>query len=443
MRRMQIGRNSRRIGVIMLFAYGTVVGFAQQGATHEDFKYERSSLYSIMIKHDKNKYADTMESVFMATPTSSHFFDHSLNVHTISFNPKKDASNQEKNLTYFCEREQLAKRLVSKWFGFRRANGCFNVDLVKERGLYNATALDMEMAEKSTRGRAMLEDAGENLIKNTYVVFHDIRHIDKGKGWNIAKWVGVGLLSGVTATAAGFASAAVSSASSTLTNTLSSTSNIISSASNSISKLTQLGIALNIKSFQVRVTSYLYRLKWDDDVAGQFFSEYYTDNTEKDADKVLAYLTDNHLFQMEYVGKTTYSSTKSEISTHGVNTNEALVLKACTRAYDKALANLQHKYPEFRVKAPLLSIEPLTAAVGMKEDVTEKSRYEVLERVEGKNGKVSYRRVGIIKPAKDKIWDNRFMAVEESARNADLNFTTFVKVSGGDFYPGMLIREMK
>ena len=32
---------------------------------------------------------------------------------------------------------------------------------------------------------------------------------------------------------------------------------------------------------------------------------------------------------------------------------------------------------------------------------------------------------------------------EENAKGADLGFTTFVKVRGGDFYPGMLIREMK
>jgi len=51
--------------------------------------------------------------------------------------------------------------------------------------------------------------------------------------------------------------------------------------------------------------------------------------------------------------------------------------------------------------------------------------------------------VGVIRPVKDKIWDNRYMAAEEKAENATLGFTTFEKVSGGSFYPGMLIREMK
>ena len=54
-----------------------------------------------------------------------------------------------------------------------------------------------------------------------------------------------------------------------------------------------------------------------------------------------------------------------------------------------------------------------------------------------------YKRKGTIKPVKGKIWDNRFMAKEEGAENSDLGFTTFTKVSGGDFYPGLLVRELK
>jgi hypothetical protein len=34
------------------------------------------------------------------------------------------------------------------------------------------------------------------------------------------------------------------------------------------------------------------------------------------------------------------------------------------------------------------------------------------------------------------------MAAEENANNATLGYTTFKKVSGDDFYQGMLIREM-
>ena len=78
----------------------------------------------------------------------------------------------------------------------------------------------------------------------------------------------------------------------------------------------------------------------------------------------------------------------------------------------------------------------------MKEGVTAKSKFEVLEVIEMENGKHKYNRVGIIEPIENLIWDNRFMAVEEGAQGATLGFTTFRKVSGKDFAKGMLIREM-
>ncbi|MCC8154323.1 MAG: hypothetical protein LIP01_08970 [Tannerellaceae bacterium] len=57
--------------------------------------------------------------------------------------------------------------------------------------------------------------------------------------------------------------------------------------------------------------------------------------------------------------------------------------------------------------------------------------------------KTTYKRAGIIQPVKGKIWDNRYLAVEEEFEGATLTATEFKKVSGGTFCPGMLIREIK
>ena len=91
---------------------------------------------------------------------------------------------------------------------------------------------------------------------------------------------------------------------------------------------------------------------------------------------------------------------------------------------------------------PLVTVEPLIAFIGMKEGVSEKTQFEVLEVIEQEDGSHKYNRVGIIAPIKNLIWDNRYMAVEEGAVGATLGHTTFRKVSGKDFSKGMLIREM-
>ena len=119
-----------------------------------------------------------------------------------------------------------------------------------------------------------------------------------------------------------------------------------------------------------------------------------------------------------------------------------MIRKACQRALDENVADLQKKYEQFRIKAPVTSVDPtITAQIGLKEGVTPNSKYEVLE-VQDDNGKIKYKRIAVIKPVASKIWDNRFMAVEEGAVGADLGATTFIKSSGGDIYPGCLIREI-
>ena len=95
------------------------------------------------------------------------------------------------------------------------------------------------------------------------------------------------------------------------------------------------------------------------------------------------------------------------------------------------------------VYTPFISTSPLYAYIVFKEGVDEDSKYEVLEKNVNDSGRTEYKRVGVIKPKSGKIWDNRFMAINDKSENSDLEYTTFEKVSGGDFFPGMLIREIR
>ena len=108
---------------------------------------------------------------------------------------------------------------------------------------------------------------------------------------------------------------------------------------------------------------------------------------------------------------------------------------------------LQKNYEEFRIKEPIYEIDEengyVIAKIGLKEGVNENSKYEVLERIETEDGTTKYKKVGEIKPVKDKIWDNRYMAFEDGAPNSELNGTTFKITNGKKLYPGLLIREIK
>lgn len=153
--------------------------FAQsEKSAQDDTRYRRLSLCNIMVKHDNEKYATEMETQFLKMPVSEQYNDHNLSVRVVNISEKiKDTSP----ITAFVNRNNLASRMVAKWFNRNLLTGECNMDLVKARGLYDASAFDHELASRSARGKAMLEDAGEDLIGNTYLLMHEFTYVDKGK----------------------------------------------------------------------------------------------------------------------------------------------------------------------------------------------------------------------------------------------------------------------
>lgn len=401
-----------------------IVVFAMIAHTNaQNLKYRRSSMYSILVRHPEKEFGRDIDTVFRKMPLPDKFDNHNLKVRAINAGVHQKSKNTEEEkirstIETFIVKNDIAKRLVSKWFNRKEGkekDGTFDMGLIIERGLYDANYFDTQFANMSVRGQSLLADAGEELIGNTYVLFNDIRYVDKEES---AALVGVGavLIGGVLSEFTGGLTSLAISYGSSLT----------------------ADVAENIAGFRVVVTSYLYRLDWNEDVANKFYSNYYI--SEPNIEKKNAYELDKNLFSLKYVGS--QKVVTGQTSLKGVRNKNDMIRKVCERAIDKSVALLQREHEEFRVKTPLYSTEPITAKIGLKEDVNEETQYEVLEMNENTEGRTEYKRVGIIKPIKGRIWDNRFMAEFEETNDSTLTATEFVKISGGHFYPGMLIREL-
>ncbi len=400
----------KKITWVLLSAVLAVAqGYAQTDSVQMD--YRRSSLYSILVNHNDQKFAREISDVFLRIPTPDKYNDHNLSVRVVSMDEKlKDLQVVDE----FVENNNIASRMVSRWFNRDPLTGVCNVDLVKQRGLYDASEFDKELAARSQRGLAMLEDAGEDLIGNSFLVVNDIRYIDREK---------TGRAIGATLRILG----------------------AVAGAALQTSAFTDFGDSMGdmmetLKGFKVNVVTHLYQLVWDEETAMTFYRDFYSD--VPDPQKMASFDRNRGKFRMKYIGR--QKSSGKDVSFLGVNLDdpEQMIRKACQRAIDENIASLQQNFEVFQVKTPLTSVAPLCAQIGMKEGITEKSRFEVLEAVM-KDNKVEYKKVGELKPVPGMIWDNRYMAKEEGAVGADLGQTTFKKVSGRDFYPGMLIREIK
>ena len=404
---------------ITLAILATTTIHAQQ---QEEFRYMRGSLCTMMVENPLSEYKPEIKKVFEEMEMPNRFNDHRFGkVRLLKF-PNRD--NMELNLEVFARDNELGKRLVGKWFGHNKKTDAFNTDMLRERGIDNATVIDIKEALKTVRGKARLEDMGENLISHTYWVVTDFEyHNHKNLLSTIVDVIQV-MEGGLRVYTGG----------------LDNLDTMLKQSDEGTAKpLSSLFDEYN--GFKMKATSYLFRLKWNEDIANTFYSQYYTETPQQEANKLTGYQNDKDLFSVEYIGKVENTSTK--MSVFGVSTKEQLIKKICTRALDKNIADLQHKFPDFRIKAPLVSTSPLKAYIGLKEDITPKSRYEVLIPIEDENGITRYKRVGVIKPQKDRIWDNQFMADLEKTAASSINATFFEKESGGDFAPGMLIRELK
>ncbi|MEG1671986.1 MAG: hypothetical protein RR221_01235 [Alistipes sp.] len=406
-------------------------------------KYRRSSLYSVLIRHSAFKYGNTIDSTFLSMPTPDKFNNHDLAVKSFESSAVKQKKRGKAKVDanaadidrFLCE-NNIAKGLVEKWFCRDAQTGAFNMGLIQQRGNYDASQADIHIADGGALGRAILADAGEDLIGKTFLLVNDITFVDKGeKSAKAGMWLRL----------LGQAAAAVTNDSS------------LESAGNAAEK-----IVSEIDGFSVNITSYLYRLVWDDDMAGMFYTQYWVDKKNLDPLRVQAFDTCN-MFKVSYVGTTTTSAANLSTKSFANKTKESQMLKVCTRAIDKSIVQLQREYDEFKVNVPLYKINEdgtVDVQIGLKEGINAKSQFDVLLPIEMEDGKTRYDKVGKIEPLADKIWDNRFGAdedaeilaadkdakstdAEEAAGNVALTATTFRVLSGANkIIPGCLVREV-
>ena len=391
--------------------------------------YHRSSWHNILIYHDDQKYAEEILTTYYNRPTSEKFNDHSLPIDVVTTKGKK--YTKFKKIDKYIMNNNIANDLVAKWFNRNDSTGYCDMELIYRRGIEGASTENVEMSDYVKRGKAILMDSGTDLIGNTFVLAHDIVYIDKGeRNKNVAE--GISLFGDILKIAGEVM------ASSTGDNDFLELGNSVDELSK-----TTADIVDDFEGFRVKIQTHLYKLNWQDSDNEYFYENYYLDENYYDAAKHQAWQNAN--YTLTYIG--TQEAICGQTVLKDVYDLSQLIKIVLYRTMDESIVKLQKNYEEFRIKEPIYEIDEengyVIAKIGLKEGVNENSKYEVLERIETEDGSTKYKKVGEIKPVKDKIWDNRYMAFEDGAPNSELNGTTFKITNGKKLYPGLLIREIK
>jgi hypothetical protein len=446
--------------LVLATGFALTTAVVGQNKTKDNQDYMRSSLYTIIVDdHGLVGYneAQTIKSTFFETPLPEKFNDHNLekNLRSIELKqyrltheeintllgikkkaPSKfgrmikqkvsnttsrlsmgvaDTTNTERisaQFLKFFNEKNVANKIVAKWFNMGTydtlTQSAFNMELIQQRGLYNASEFDKSIASHSKLGLSLLADAGENLIKNTFVVGIRFNYIDKATM--------SGTLKGVA-----------------YTSTL-----LLGKVGQATATLAGKAVGTAGRGYIVKATAFLYQLEWNEEIETAFYQHYYNEQDLKQ-------FAQDGKFKLKYIGSENAWADVQSTTLSTVSENN-LIKRATVRSIDNVIAKLQREYETFRTKTPLVTTTPnLTAEIGLKEGVEPGDKFEVLERIQNaETGLISYNRVGVIKAIKGQIWDNRFAADEEQTEQGEVQTIKATHFSGGNskMVPGMLIRQI-
>lgn len=394
-----------------------------RGHYGESEVYRRSSLCIIMLTHRGKEYATQMESVFKNMVLPLRYNGHDIETKVIPV----DRDQNESSIKKLLNDNEIAKKVVAKWFNRNPYSGIMNMDLIWERGGYSASYEDLKRAQSTTRGTAILTDEGIELLQNTFVLICDMDYYNRektGRGLAIASAIlslGLGAYGDIQASRGKTSSASAAYASSALAGVGSS-------------------VASDMGGFSVSMDAYLYRLEWSDKTWASICNDYWvdksTDNTTRQARKS-KFETDRNIFQLEYIGKYHEKSGKTVFKSSSELTT--VIRNVCSNTIQKGMKELAKSYPVFRPRAPFyFDDNTLFCRIGTKEDVTSGTKCEIVEPVK-KNGIFTYNVVGSAIPFN--VWNNQNIRFDQYF-DPNMKGTPFrLQECKGDVHrPGLLIR---
>jgi len=412
-------------------------------------EYQRSSLamiifskdnMSIMLKSDEQKdlayIRNEVVKSWHAYPFPDKYNYHNiptkdlnLSTTTTTFAALAYLNKKEKNrvndakflipkIQQQLKQHKVAHQLVRTWFSSKDGK-MWNMEHIKEMGLYNASEGDLNynIAKNSVRGMAMLEDAGENLINNTFVTVTELIFCSNEP--LAAAWNNIG-----------------NSIATQINNTNTTAENLVYSVLALGSYTT--GNAIR-DGYSVFFKTFLFKLKWDKEIEAKFYSIW---ENEAAFDKMD--------FDLEYVGYH-YNSGQVKAGIFNKVENRAVEVvlnKALVRTLDASFATLQYEHDVFKPIVPIYSINPfLTAKIGMKEGLEGGETFAIMEKTEDPGThKTQWEKVGTTKVDKNLVWDNRYNAGDEPNKvvigkdGVPIKSTTFA--STGSAQEGLFLKQI-
>ncbi len=350
-----------------LSIFSLIILFSVSGIGQPD--YNRSSFTLLLLDHNEQN-GSVLKPAFAKLDPPEKFFNNRAGDQMLkpSFSRVPVIPGLEllytipnDHITQSLKDQKIAQKILSVWFN-RQADGTFNTEILKQRGLYNANDNEFIMASASKRGTSNLMDMGLNLVNESYIMVFDFYELKTMAEYYTEKEV-------------------------------------------EASKRVDNG-------FRAKVRCYVYKLDFGEETAARFFNDYWiSDNeTNKNARKTafdgadFNFLTvSNHFTE---VSATQANSAKNQ------KTASELMDQLVAGALENIVVQTENKHQDLRVKAMVMDTRPIASKIGKKEGLGFDQRYFVYENRQKRNGTVYPKRIAVVKSMK--VVDNRNITTGES-----------------------------
>jgi hypothetical protein len=441
----------KKIMQICFVMLGTV-SFLQAQETPAEAKYRRSSLSMILVESENFPNKAAVMGSWDKYPFPDKYNKHdvslkNVNLETMKLSDKEmlDAGflkdtlktelqlltasvkrvkylNNEKTLAVVLPSEndeyrlkidkvikekKLANQLVESWF---IKDGKFDLGLIGKRGSYDASQIDAGYSKDQARGSASLQDAGYELISNTFTTFTKLKFIENEPVARVIRDVAKAETAKQLAGKPQF---------------------LIDKAMQALDKVYEK----TKEGYTLYSNTWLYKLSWNENSLNSVYDIWDTPSELAKSDK----------FNLEFVN---FQSNMSLVtfSLGETRTQEQIIDLALVRNVDNAFAKLQKENDVFKPRIPVLTGKPLTAQIGMKEGLEGGEKFDLLELGQDpKTGLSVYKKVGSVKVDKKQVWDNRYNAggkpekEQMDKQGNPINATLF----SGKAELGLLLKQVK
>lgn len=346
-------------------------------------EYDRNSLTIIGLKTD-SPLAGKVAQMIDTLKVGDKFYSNDIGFRNIPYNVVVsvfDKNQQDKvfktDVPKLLNDNKVGQGIVAKWFN-RQADGSFNTDMLKERGVYNSDDSDLSIANSTKRGESALMDAGLGLIDRSYV-----------------------LVLGV--------------------------SNLIT-MDQYYDQIKAAPEARKMNGVKGDLVGQLFKLNFNDSVSAVFFQDIWADKGAADlnAKSVKFSATTFPLVSVKNIimpmQATQYNAGQS-LAPKVQKTQDELLRDLVNNSVTNILNHLTYQVSDFKVKAQVYKTNPIAVKIGKKEGLGFDQRYFVYENRQTKNGETYSSRRAVIKSMS--VADNR------NVTSGETQPSYFYQVAGG------------